>query len=304
MQNKYYPSHLLSEKSYAFLGIILGSFFIGLSPIFVRYSTIDPLATGFFRFFFALPFLWVWSIKDIVKEKDSTRHRIPRSGKDYFLLMLAGIFFAADIGIWHLSLFKTSVMNSTLLNNMTPIFVTLFSWIVLKEHLNWKNIIGIVLAVFGTCLLITSHGPLVELHLYGDLMALSSAAFFAGYVLIVKYLRHHLPAPTIMAWTSMSCMYCLAVMTFSYETNIIPATLKDWLPLMGLAIIVHVLGQTFIAISLKHLSATFSSLTMMIIPMVSAIFAWILFDEAFTLLKVIGGVIILAGIIIARQNEK
>ncbi|MGI4850995.1 MAG: DMT family transporter [Janthinobacterium lividum] len=304
MQEKNVSSHLLPQKSYAFLGIIIGSLFVGMSPIFVRYSTVDPLAIGFFRFFFAVPFLWIWSISDTLKEKDSTQHRIPRCAKDYLLLALAGMFFAIDIGIWHLSLLETTVMNSTLLNNMTPIFVTLISWLILREKLTWQSVTGIVLAVLGTYLLITSDGSWGELHVYGDLMALSSAVFFAGYVLIVKHLRHHLPAPTIMAWTSMSCMYFLAIMTFSRETNIIPTTFTDWLPLIGLALIVHVLGQTFIAISLKHLSATFSSLTMMIIPVVSAIFAWILFDETFTLLKIIGGVIILAGIIIARQNEK
>ena len=304
MQKKYSSFHLLPLKTYAFLGIILGSLFIGMSPIFVRYSTIDSFAIGFLRFFFALPFLWVWSITDILKEKNPTQYRIPQFGKDYLLLMLGGMFFAIDISLWHVSLLETTVMNSTLLNNMTPIFVTLICWIVFKEKLSWASIGGIILAIIGTYLLIVSNGSWGELHFYGDLMALSSAIFFAGYVLIVKHLRHYLHASTIMAWTSMSCMYCLAIMTFSCETNIIPATFADWLPIIGLAIIVHVLGQTFVAISLKYLSATFSSLTMMIIPVVSAVFAWILFNEEFTLLKVIGGVIILAGIIIARQNEK
>ena len=304
MQHKNISESMKTQKTYALLGIILGSFFIGLSPIFVRFSTVDPFAVGFFRFFFAVPFLWVWSIVDTLKESDVSKQRIPRSGKDYMLLALAGLFFAIDIALWHLSLKETTVMNSTLLNNMTPIFVTLISWLALKEKLGWQSVLGIILAVVGTYLLIASRGSVGEVHLYGDLIALTSAVFFAGYVLVVKHLRHHLPASTIMFWSSLSCMYCLALMMFGWEHHIIPATFWDWLPLIGLAFVVHVLGQTFVAISLKHLSATFSSLTMMLIPVVSAIFAWILFGEEFTLLKIIGGVIILTGIIIARQNEK
>ena len=37
----------------------------------------------------------------------------------------AGLFFAADLGVWHWSIVYTSVANSTLLANLAPIFVTL-----------------------------------------------------------------------------------------------------------------------------------------------------------------------------------
>ena len=292
------------QTLYAFLGLILGSFFVGMSPIFVRFCKIDPLAIGFFRFFFALPFLWTWSVVATLKEKNRPQRNLPKTGKDYLFLILAGVFFAMDIGIWHVSLLKTSVMNATLLNNMTPLFVILISWIFLKEKLRWQSSVGIALATVGTYLLISSDGTWSKMHFQGDLIALGSAVFYAVYVLIVKHLRNYLSAPTIMAWTSLSCMYVLAIMTFGCETHIIPPTPLDWLPLLGLAIVVHVFGQTFLAMSLKHLSATFSSLTMMMIPVVSAIFAWILFDEAFTLLKMMGGMIIFTGIIIVRQNEK
>ena len=91
----------LSKKIYhflrniiAFLGVILGSAFIGASPIFVRLSAVDPFATGFFRFFFALPFLWTWMVIDTMATKEP-RH--PKMGKDYFLLSVAGVFFALDM---------------------------------------------------------------------------------------------------------------------------------------------------------------------------------------------------------------
>ena len=61
-------------------------------------------------------------------------------------------------------------------------------------------------------------------------------------------------------------MYCLAILTFSCEQHIIPSHWEEWFPLLGLAVIVHAMGQGLIAVSLKHLSATFSAITMMITP--------------------------------------
>jgi len=290
-----------SSFPYAFLGVILGSAFIGASPIFVRLSAVDPFATGFFRFFFALPFLWTWMVIDTMATKES-RH--PKMGKDYLLLSVAGVFFALDIAFWHHSLHHTSVVNSTLLNSMTPIFVTLIAWFVWREKISGISVIGVIFAIAGTCLLVLAEGKIGEVKFFGDFLALISALFFAGYVLIVKHLRGYFTAPTIMAWSSMSCMYCLAILTFSCEQHIIPSHWEEWLPLLGLAVIVHAMGQGLIAVSLKHLSATFSAITMMITPVVSALLAWVLFQEPFTGLKIAGGLIIVVGIIIARQNEK
>jgi drug/metabolite transporter (DMT)-like permease len=283
------------------LGVIIGSSFIGASPIFVRLSTLEPFAIGFFRFFIALPFLWLWMVIDTVVTPDP-KH--PTQGKEYLLVALAGLCFALDIATWHHSLNHTSIVNSTLLNNMTPIFVTLIAWLALGEKLTALALLGVILALIGTFFLVLGEGQIGEFNLLGDSLALLSALFFSGYVLIIKHLRSYFSAPTLMAWSSISCMYCLAFLMFIGERNIIPIHLEEWWPLIGLGIVVHTLGQGLIAISLKHLSASFSSITMLIAPMVSALLAWLIFQESFTLTKILGGIIIITGIMIARQNEK
>ena len=101
----------------AMVAAILGSSFIALSPLFVRFSEVGTTATAFYRFFFALPFAWTLMIFDNLKSQNP---KTPRKIKDYSLLMFAGIFLGLDITLWHLSMVHTSVVNAIMLNSLTP----------------------------------------------------------------------------------------------------------------------------------------------------------------------------------------
>lgn len=283
------------------LSAICAVSFVGLSPIFVRISEIGPISTAFYRFFLALPLLWSWMIFDNLK---SVQPRSPRTARDYFLLLSCGVFIALDIAFWHWSLLKTSVVNSTLINNLTSIFVALSAWLFLKEKMGSSMIIGIIMSVFGALVLVGSDIKGGNPNLFGDLLALISAFFYTAYILTVKELRHHFNAPTIMAWSGMSSMYILAGIAFVSGDSFFPTTGMGWMTLLGLAIIVHIAGQGLLTYSIGHLSATFSSVALMFAPIVSTLSAWILFGEALTLYKMIGGAIVLLGIFIARRDEK
>ncbi|OJX10205.1 MAG: hypothetical protein BGO77_07275 [Caedibacter sp. 37-49] len=289
------------EKAFAVGLTILGASLLGFSPIFVRLSSIEPLSTGFFRFFLAFPFLFSWMLFD---HNQDIQSKAPRTKHEYFLLISAGLYLALDIAFWHWSLQKTSVANATLLNNLTSIFVATIAWLVLKVKLGRSTVVGILLATLGAALLVGERDESHISQLLGDSQALISAVFYAGYVLAVKQLRQHFSAATIMTWSGLASMYTLALMMGIYEDHFLPVRWQDWLPIIGLALIVHVLGQGLIAYGMGHLSAAFSSIALMISPIVSTVVAWYLFSEKLTLIKILGGIIILVGLVIARENEK
>ncbi|MBI3068865.1 MAG: EamA family transporter, partial [Betaproteobacteria bacterium] len=68
--------------------------------------------------------------------------------------------------------------------------------------------------------------------------------------------------------------------------------------------IAQVVGQSLIAWAMAHLPATFSSVGLLLQPVMAAIFAWILLGEDMGALQMAGGVIVLAGIWIARRAER
>ena len=72
--------------------------------------------------------------------------------------------------------------------------------------------------------------------------------------------------------------------------------------LIALALVSHVGGQTLIAYGLGHLSAAFSSVSLLWQPVVAAMIAWVVLQEPLNAAQVAGGVVVLAGIAIASGS--
>ena len=71
----------------------------------------------------------------------------------------------------------------------------------------------------------------------------------------------------------------------------------------GLAWISHCAGQGLIAYSLAHLAAAFSSVSLLFQPVMAAAFGWLLLSEPLVPLQMLGGVVVLAGILLARRGS-
>ncbi|MGH8586604.1 MAG: EamA family transporter, partial [Gammaproteobacteria bacterium] len=98
----------------AFLYLLAGGCAIAFAPIFVRMADTGPVASAFWRTALAAPLLWAWAWHVRGSEPET---RTPSGA-----ILGAGLFFAADLGVWHWSIVYTSVANSTLLANLAPIF--------------------------------------------------------------------------------------------------------------------------------------------------------------------------------------
>lgn len=281
----------------AFAALIAGGLAIAFSPIFMRLSEIGPIATAVHRLTLGLPVFWLW----LALEKGEGQQRGPANWRDAGLLALAGLFFALDLAAWHSSLGYTSVANATLLANNAPIFVALGAWVLWRERPTRAFALGLVLALAGSALL--SRGGFVpgQSTLLGDGLALLTGLFYSGYFLTVKRLRTRFTTAAIMTWSAMVGAALLLPAAWLMEGSLLPASLAGWSVVLALALFSHVGGQSLITYAMAQLPAGFSALTLLIQPVGAAIFAWILFGEALGPLQLTGGLIVLAGIWLARR---
>ena len=74
--------------------------------------------------------------------------------------------------------------------------------------------------------------------------------------------------------------------------------------LLGLALVSHAGGQSLITYALAHLPAAFSSVSLLLQPAAAAVLAWALLAEPLGALQAIGGVVVLAGILMARRGSR
>ena len=285
----------------ALIALFGGAVGIAFAPIFVRLSVLGPSATAFWRLALALPPIWLWMT---LERRSPSMARQPSRPSDYRWLVAAGLFFAFDLAVWHWSIKLTSVANATLLANATPIFVTLTAWLWFGERFTSRFILGMATAMAGVIILAGASVRLSLQHLLGDGLGLLTAIFYAGYILAVKELRDDFSAATIMTWSGiMSAATLLPIALLSGE-GLIVFTARGWVVLVGLALISHVGGQGLIAYALAHLPAAFSSVGLLLQPAVAALFAWTILNEPIGAWQALGGAVVLAGIVLARQGSR
>lgn len=277
--------------------LLLGAVAIACSPIFVRLSELGPIATAVHRVLLALPVLLLLQ-KVVPKQAAQT---VPKGG-DWLLLALAGFMFAGDLATWHWSIGMTSVANATLLANFAPIFVALFSWLVFKERFSRLFLAGLTLAMVGAMTLMGASLNVGLDTLYGDLVALSCGAFYAGYILSIARLRSRFDTMTVMLWSGLGTFLFLLPLCWALGESLIATSLYGWLILLGLAVISHAGGQSLIAFSLAHLPASFSSVALLTQPVVAALLAVVILGELPVIWQAIGGVIVLLGIYLAKRG--
>lgn len=271
---------------------------IGFAGIFMRLSDVNPIASAFWRMALAAPLLWAWAFA--VRRQDEAANK--RTGFA-LVLLLTGVVFAGDMALWHLGLHYTTVANATLMSNIAPLFIALWMWIVHRVRHTRIFLLAMTLALTGAALL-TGPGPSAGEHkLLGDAFALASAVFYAAYQLMIKEARGQYSTARLMAWSTTITGLALLPFAATAPGAFWPAETAGWWPLLALALVAQVGGQTVIAYAFAHLAASLSSVSLLIQPLTAAIAAWIIFREAMGPLQIVGGAVLLSGIYLARRSN-
>ncbi|HZW11742.1 MAG TPA: DMT family transporter [Noviherbaspirillum sp.] len=288
----------------AFASLLLGGMAIGFAGIFMRLSDVNPIASAFWRMALAAPFLWAWAFA-VRKQDDAAGKRSSFAAA----LALAGIYFAGDMALWHLALHYTTVANATLLSNFAPIFIALWVWIAYRVRFSRIFIVGMVIALIGAVMLVgpnasgSNAGNGGNNKLLGDALGLGSAVFYAAYQLVIKDARSQYSTARLMAWSTTITGLALLPFALTSPGAFWPEQLSGWLPLLALALVAQIGGQTVIAYALAHLPASLASVSLLIQPLTAAIAAWIIFQEAIGPIQMAGGALLLWGIYLSKRGS-
>ena len=285
----------------ALLALFGGALAIGASGIFVRLSETGPTATAFWRGALALPFLAAWVLLERPGRSAPAASLAARPSRLEPLFVWAGVFFAGDLALWHASLLLTSIAASTLEANCAPILVTLAAWALWGE----RPRLGFLLALggaFGGMLLILVPKLGAGGHaLLGDALGLGTACFYAGYILAVSRLRTRHGTGIVMFNTTL--VFTVLLLPLALGQKFLPDSVHGWLLLGGCALSAQVIGQSLIAYALAHLPATFGAVGLYVQVIAAAIYARLLLDERLAPVQIIGGLVVLMAIALARGSQ-
>lgn len=293
------------RASLAFMALLAGAVAISFAPILVRLADVSPVASAFWRVALAVPVLWLWMLltprRAQLSAADNQAQMQARTRR-YAPAVFAGIFFACDLGVWHVAIAWTSVANAALEANFAPVFVTLGAWLLWQQRPTGLFLLALALTLGGAVLLIGPNfhasGPAFK----GDLLGVLTAVFYAGYMLSIKLASAQLGTARLM--TISTSITALALLPFALvdSERFLPQGAYGWAVLAGMALIAQVAGQSLIAYAFARLPAAMSSVSLVLQPVLAAVFAWILLGESMTPLQMAGGVVVLIGIVLAKRS--
>jgi drug/metabolite transporter (DMT)-like permease len=294
----------------ALIALFAGALSTGGAGILVRLSETGPTATAFWRGCIALPLLAVWALLERPVQRKGAAELRPRTGNAARVFssfrdpgfLLAGALFAGDLVLWNWSLVLTSIAASTLEASLAPIVVAFIAWLRWRERPSAGFLGATVLALIGMVLIVSPKFGQGGSAFVGDACGLGTACFFAAYILAVARLRARYGTGIVMF--NSTFVFTVLLLPLALTQKFLPDTLWGWATLAGCALAAHVLGQGLIAYALAHLRPTFSSLGLLIQTLGAAVSAWLVLGERFSGIQMVGGVVIVGAIALARSTRK
>lgn len=279
-----------------YLALGIGVAALSMTGIFVRWANAPGTVTAAYRMAIAAIVLTPLALR----EKRSLLLK-PKLG--WLWLLLSGLFIALDHGSLNTAVNLTRIANCTLLNNLSPLWVALFAVIIWRERLNRWFWLGLALALVGAGIILGTDlikHPQLGL---GDGLAFASSLFYAGYFLVTQVGRR-----SGSLWQFSWGIYAIsALLLFSYNLlNGIPVTgypRQTYLVFLAIGVFCQAVGYTSIVYALGHLPASIVSPTMVAQIVLTSLLAIPLTGESLSLIQILGGVIVIAGIILVNISR-
>ena len=286
------------SRTVPLLVLVAGACVIAFAPIFVRLTATGPAAAGFWRLALALPALAAMAFLASRRPGGSAGLGPTR------LTLLAGVFFALDLGFWHYGIKFTTVANATILANLSPVVVTAAAWLLLGERPRRAFLAGLVMALAGAWIIAAARGGGGGLDPgLGDALSIATSVWYAAYMLVVRKARASQTTSRVMLWSSLAGAGPLLAAALILREQVIPASAAGWAACLGLAA-VQVAGQGAIAWSLGRLPAALASVTILIQPVAASVLGWIIFHEPMSPLQIAGGALALTGVLAAQLGAR
>jgi len=279
---------------------VLGAVAIAFSSILVRLSHASPSTAAIFRCAYALPVL------GLLAWLEDRRHG-RRTWRERRVAVFSGVFFAADLIMWHNSIEDVGAGLATVLANIQVVLVPLVAWAVLAERPGRRVLAALPVALLGVLLIsgVLEHGAYGRAPGKGALFGIGAGIAYVGFLLLLRRggadLRR--PAGPLFDATATAAVTATAAGLVIGDAHLVPVWPgAGWL--ITLALTSQVIGWLLITVSLPRLPAALTSLLLTIQPIGSVALAALIFGESPSLLQLAGVMMVLASLLVATLPEQ
>ena len=225
----------------------------------------------------------------------------------WFLLLALAEPFLYFIGeVFGMKLSGSPTLCSVVIATI-PIFSMIFAMTVFNEHVTKSNRVGIILTLPGIFLVVFENGFGRVEHITGIAMLFLAVFSAVGYTLIIKKLSDHYNSITINTWQHVIGAIYFLPLFFIIDYQTVKTLSFGWeviRPLLLLAIFCSCLCYFLLINTVRELGVSKTSTFTSLIPVVTAIGAFLLGEESLPLQKILGIGIVVVGLILSQYTRK
>ena len=223
----------------------------------------------------------------------------------------AYILVLALIAVFHLWIQVTGLKFTTASNTgwiigTAPVFMAILGFFFFKEKLDILKISGIIIAAFGLLMLVGKGNPanIDLIQNKGDLLVLSSAFTWGIYSMVNKKISlNYSPLMTILY---LFIMMAIIIIPFNLNSAAIKSVIHlsgvGWISILFLGLLCSGVSYVIWAYALREMESAKVGASLYFEPFVTVIAAWIFLREDITLLMILSGLIITAGVFLVNKD--
>ena len=215
--------------------------------------------------------------------------------------LLGSVCLALHYLTWMSSLNATSTFASVALVCTQPLFVAIFSAVLLKERMPKRCRPGALIALMGTVMIGMSGLSGAASELRGDLLALAGALCLAAHWMCSRYGRRTLDAFVWSLLTYVQTGLILLIASPLVGGLRLPAGAVWYI--LGLVAGCTLLGHFLFTVALGKVSATVVSFALLGEPVGAMLWSMLLFGEQPTPILLAGGAVVLLGLALYTAEE-
>ena len=253
--------------------------------------------------------LWRTAIAGVLLSPTLLRRGSVRpEGRHLAWTIAAGLCLALHFWSWFASLQLTTVMRSTVLVCLTPLWAGILSWAVFKAPPSRRFWGGIAVALVGVTVMALGGDALAGRASWtGDLLALLGGILSGTYLTIGRAVRPHVDWGPYGAILCLNCaLWLLIFAVLSGASLAIVGPNAIWV-LLAMALGPQLLGHIGFAWAVRYVPATIVGAVILLEPVGATALGTVVLDEWPSARETLGAMVIVIGVFIAtipsRKSE-
>lgn len=269
-------------------------------------AVFEPLTLTFWRFFLALPFIFLL-LKFLEPEGI-----LPVRNQILPLILLGIIGTFAYHFFFFLALNYTTAINTSLIGATNPMLTTLLGIVFFGEKITPLRLAGVGLSLFGVFSVITGLDPQVistlELN-QGDIFMILGVLCFSTYSLLSRkfMFKYKITPLSATAYTFLVCTIVSLSLSLWLENPLEAvrnAPGSVWWEILYMSVFASVLGYYFQLRAIHKIGAPKTAMFINLVPILTMLLAAVILREEVSLFKIACGLVIIFGVFLATRPEK